>query len=88
MAENTHEQIDDLFVKIRLLLLQVREHDEAIAGDLKSLLTQLEDCVESIVMDSLRLKSLESKPQNRAEAEKRRTPARDRKKAPPESRKK
>ena len=70
MVETTHEQIDDLFRQIRLQLLRVRERDEATAGELKSLLTQLEDCVESLVIDSLKLKSLESKPEKTAAPEK------------------
>lgn len=71
MTENSYQQIDDLFSKIRLRLLQVREHDPATAEELKSLLTQLEDCVESLVIDSLKLKSLESRPKKATESEKR-----------------
>jgi len=53
MAENSYQQIDDLFSQIRLQLLQVREYDQATADKLKSLLTQLEDCVEHLVIESL-----------------------------------
>lgn len=60
MKENASEAIDDLFAKIRLQLLKLRENDPAIAEELKSLLTQLEDWVEKLVIDSLKLKSLES----------------------------
>ena len=62
MTENSYEQIDDLFVQIRLRLGRVRQSDPATADELKGLLTQLEDWVESLVIDSLKLKSLESQP--------------------------
>jgi len=59
MTKDSSEQIDELFVRIRLQLLQIRQSDPDIVEELKSLLTQLEDSVESLVIDSLRLKSLE-----------------------------
>ena len=59
MTKDSSEQIDELFVGIRLQLLQIRQSDPEIVEELKSLLTQLEDSVESLVIDSLRLKSLE-----------------------------
>ena len=59
MTQDSSEQIDELFVRIRLQLLQIRQSDPEIVEELKSLLTQLEDSVESLVIDSLRLKSLE-----------------------------
>ena len=62
MKEDVDKSIDDLFAKIRLQLLQVRKSDPATAEELKSLITQLEDWVESLVVDSLKLKSLESRP--------------------------
>ena len=65
--ENASEQIDDLLVQIRLRLLRVRQSDPAIADELKGLLTQLEDIVESLVVDSLKLKSLESRPERGTE---------------------
>ena len=60
MKENFSEQVDDLFLQIRLRLTRVRQSDPATADELKGLLTQLEDMVESLVVDSLKLKSLES----------------------------
>jgi len=63
MTENSSEQIDDLFVQIRLRLLRVKQSDPATADELKGLLTQLEDMVESLVVDSLKLRSLESRPE-------------------------
>ncbi len=62
MTEDSYEQIDDLFVQIRLRLAQVRQSDPATADELKGLFTQLEDWVESLVINSLKLKSLESQP--------------------------
>lgn len=59
MTKDSSEQIDELFVSIRLQLLQIRQSDPEIVEELKSLLSQLEDSVESLVIDSLRLKSLE-----------------------------
>ena len=60
MTEHSYEQVDDLFAQIRLRLGLVRQSDPATADELKGLLTQLEDWVESLVIDSLKLKSLES----------------------------
>lgn len=66
MLDNVHEQIDDLIVKIRLCLGRVKQSDPATADEMKGLLTQLEDHVESLVVDSLKLKSLESQPKRAA----------------------
>ena len=71
MTENYYDQIDDLFAQIRLRLGQVRQSDPATAEELKGLLIQLEDWVESLVVDSLKLKSLESRPKGLKEPEKR-----------------
>ena len=54
MKENAHDAIDDLFAKIRLKLLKLRESDPVTTEELKSLLTQLEDWVEKLVIDSLK----------------------------------
>ena len=61
MTENSYEQIDDLFAQIRLRLLKVRENDPTIAEELKNLLTQLEDCVESQVIEYLKLGAKKSR---------------------------
>jgi len=73
MEEQPYEPIDDLFRQIRLQLLQVRESDPATAEELKSLLTQLEDWVEKLVIDSLKLRSLQSTPKKTRQSAKRRT---------------
>jgi len=74
MMENASEQIDDLLVQIRLRLVQVRQNDPATADELKGLLTQLEDIVESLVVDSLKLKSLGSRPERGTEKSHRKRP--------------
>ena len=71
MEDSSYDQIDDLFVQIRLRLAQVRKSDPATAEELKGLLIQLEDWVESLVVNSLKLKSLESGSKRPAEPEKR-----------------
>lgn len=71
MKESSSEQIDDLFVQIRLRLSRVRQSDPATADELKGLLTQLEDMVESLVISSLKLKSLESRPERGTEKRRR-----------------
>ncbi len=60
MAEKSYEDLDDLFAKLRLGVGKVRQSDPMAAEELKSLLTQLEYWVESLVVDSLKLKGLES----------------------------
>ena len=54
MAEDTYQEIDDLFAHIRLCVGRMREKDPANAEALKLLLTQLEDWVESLVIRSLK----------------------------------
>jgi hypothetical protein len=63
MTEHTYEQIDSLFAQLRLPLLEIRQSDPQAVEELKSLVSQLEDYMEQLVVDSLRLRSLESKTQ-------------------------
>lgn len=67
MTEHSHEHIDELFANIRLRLLEIRQSDPAIVEEMKSLVAQLEDYVESLVIDSLKLKSLEGRPAKTAQ---------------------
>jgi len=67
MKETASEAIDELFTKIRLNLLKLRESDPATTFDLKSLLTQLEDWVQKLIIDSLKLESLEKSPKRATE---------------------
>ena len=66
MTKQSYEQLDDLFNDIRLCLVSVRKSDPETGNKLKGLVRQLEMWVDSLVVDSLKLKGLE------AEAEKRR----------------
>ena len=72
MTENYYEQLDSLFTQIRLCLGRVRQSDPATADEIKGLVTQLEDWVESLVIDSLKLKSLESEAKRATKAGNRR----------------
>lgn len=59
MEESKSQQIDDLFTKIRLQLVKLRESDPEVTEEIKNLIHQVEDCIESLVVDSLKLESLE-----------------------------
>ncbi len=59
MKERASDAIDELVAKIRLKLLKLRESDPETTDELNSLLRQLEDWVEKLVLDSLKLESLE-----------------------------
>jgi hypothetical protein len=63
MAEDIYDHIDSLFTQLRLRLLEIRQSDPQVVEELKSLVSQLEDYMEQLVIDSLRLKSLEGKTQ-------------------------
>jgi len=72
MKEDANDAIDELLAKIRLKLLKLRESDPATTDELKSLLTQLEDWVEKLVVDSLKLESLKRKPKTATKIKKKR----------------
>lgn len=61
MDDEIEQPIDELFTKIRLKLLDLRQADPETVEELKNLIIQLEDWVQSLVVDSLRLKELKSK---------------------------
>ncbi|MFC2040818.1 hypothetical protein ACFLTY_00650 [Chloroflexota bacterium] len=67
MKEAADKDIDELFSKIRLNLLKLRESDPETTDELKNLLTQLEDWVEKLIIDSMRLRSLEKNPKSAKE---------------------
>ena len=71
---DTYDQIDNLFAQVRLRLLEIRQSDPAAVEELKSLVSQLEDYVEQLVIDSLKLKDLERDTGKAAKAGKKRTP--------------
>ena len=60
MAEKSFDDLDELMAQVRLCVAKLRQSDAETAEELKGLLRQLEDWVESLVVDSLRLRSLES----------------------------
>jgi len=61
MAESSYDQLDDLFAQFRLRLLEIRQCNPETVESIKALLSQLEDCVERLVIDSIKLKGLEEK---------------------------
>ncbi|MFC1892819.1 hypothetical protein ACFLYR_02110 [Chloroflexota bacterium] len=67
VIEHSYDQLDDLLKEIRLNLAPVRKSDPETGNKLKDLLRQLEIWVESLVVDSLKLKSLEGELQRRKE---------------------
>lgn len=71
MTENSYEQIDDLFAQFRLRLLEIRQSNPETVEALKSLMSQLEDCVERLVIDSIKLKNLEKKTEMTSKPKKR-----------------
>jgi hypothetical protein len=54
MKQSDSEATDELFTQIKLKLLDLRQSDPQVVEELKNLITQLEDFVESLVMDSIR----------------------------------
>jgi DNA-binding response OmpR family regulator len=60
MEKKSYEELDELLAQIRLLLLRVRQSDPATADELKSRFSQLEFWLESLIVESLKLKELES----------------------------
>ncbi len=70
-TEHSYEQIDDLFVRMRHYLAKITKSDPVAADELKGLVAQLEYWVDSLVVDSLKLKSLEGWLQRTTEMAKR-----------------
>ena len=70
MTEHSYACIDELFARVRLRLLEIRQSDPAVVEDLKTILCQLEDCVESLVIDWLRLKGIKDKPREAGQMKK------------------
>jgi hypothetical protein len=60
METKSYEELDELLAQIRLLLLRVRQSDPATGDELKSRFSQLEFWLESLIVESLKLKELES----------------------------
>ena len=70
MKENASDAIDGLFVEIRLNLLKLRESDPTTTELLKNLLIQLEDWVDKLVIDSLKMESFEKELKRAPKSEK------------------
>ena len=67
MTEESYEKLDDLFKEVRLSILKVRENDPENGNKLKGLIGQLELWMDSLVVDSLKLKTLQSEARRRGE---------------------
>jgi len=61
MADNPQDQTDNLFAQLRLRLLEIREANPETVEEMKSLISQLEDCVEHLIIDSITLRNLQAK---------------------------
>ena len=59
--ESERDSIDELLTQIRLKLVKLRQSDPATTDELKNLLTQLEDWLDKLLMDSLKLESMRKK---------------------------
>ena len=67
MTEESYGALDDLFKEIRLSILKVRKNDPENGNELKGLIRQLELWMDSLVVDSIKLKTLESEALRRGE---------------------
>ena len=56
MEKKSYEELDELLAQIRLHLLKVRQSDPTTADELKSMFSQLEFWIESLVVESLKRK--------------------------------
>ena len=62
--ESTRDAIDELFTQIRLKLVKLRQSDPTTTDELKNLLTHLEDWIDKLLIDSLKLESMKKKRSN------------------------
>jgi hypothetical protein len=60
LIQSPYDEIDELLVQINLSILKLRQSDPSTAGELKSLINQLELWIESLVIDAHRLRRLEN----------------------------
>lgn len=58
-TEHSYEQLDDLFAQTRYCLAKIAQSDQITIDELTNLVVQLEYWVESLVVDSLKLRGLE-----------------------------
>ena len=71
MVQQSHdhdhrEYIDKLFYNVKLCLMEIRQSDPAVVEELKAVLRQLEDCVDSLIIDWLKLRGDTGKPEETA----------------------
>ena len=59
MVEYPYEEVDELFIQIKHHLAKMTQSDPGTAEEIYGLVRQLEDWVEPLVIDSLRLRTLE-----------------------------
>ena len=68
LTEDSYEQLDSLFLQIRRLLTKTSTLDQTTTIlELKRVVNELEYWVDSLVIDSLKLRSLESRIQKTTE---------------------
>lgn len=72
MAQQSHdhdhrEYIDKLFYNVKLCLMEIRQSDPEVVEELKVVLRQLEDCVDSLIIDWLKLRGSTAKPEETAQ---------------------
>ncbi len=60
MSDDIDQNIDELFAKIRLKLFDIRQANPETVEELKNLLSQLEDWVQSLGMDSIGLREIKA----------------------------
>ena len=58
--QSSYDEVDELLVQISLSILKLRQSDPSTADEFLSLIKQLELWIESLVIDSHRLRRLES----------------------------
>ena len=72
MSDDVSQTIDELFAEIRLKLFDIRKANPETVEELKSLLSQLEDWVQSLVMDSIRLKEIKAARKSKSQSQRKR----------------
>ena len=72
MSDDVAQTIDELFAEIRLKLFDIRKANPETVEELKSLLSQLEDWVQSLVMDSIRLKEIKAASKSKRQSKRKR----------------
>ncbi len=61
MIEHPYKEIDELFIQIRHHLAKMAQSDSGSAEEIYRLVRQLEDWIDPLVIDSIKLRTLEQK---------------------------